>query len=66
VTRGAQIQTNSNKNRKLIQKNRKPQKTEYFWMCLDFLFVKTAGTPKCDASFHLGFISLIFRGNESE
>jgi hypothetical protein len=37
LDRGVQIQTNSNKNRKPIQKNQKPQKTEVFWMCLDVL-----------------------------
>ncbi|KAK2417496.1 hypothetical protein QL285_039791 [Trifolium repens] len=44
--RGAQIQTNPNKNRKPIQKNRKSQKNEYFLMCLDVLFVKTAGSDR--------------------
>jgi hypothetical protein len=37
AARGAQIKTNPNKNREPIKKNRKLQKTEFFWMCLDVL-----------------------------
>jgi hypothetical protein len=35
--KGAQIQTNPNKNRKPIGKNQKLQKIEYFWKCLDVI-----------------------------
>jgi hypothetical protein len=41
IYRGAQIQTNSNKNRKPIQKTENCKKTDFFWMCLDVLFLKS-------------------------
>jgi hypothetical protein len=46
MSRGAQFYTNLNENRKPIQKNQKPQKFEYFWICLDVLFVKTARSDR--------------------
>jgi type IV secretory pathway TrbL component len=42
ASRGAQIQTNPKNNRKLIQKNQKLQKSEYFWMS----FCETAGSDR--------------------